>query len=229
MTRFGAVVRADSVRQLTPAGWQALLDYGVRTIVDLRLASERDGDPPHPETVDIVHVPLGDEPGSLEREELDRRFRSRDDVPALFAELYEGLVERFAEGIARAAAAVGSAPPGGVLVHCYAGKDRTGLVCALLLRLACVAPADVAADYALSAAYLEPTFAAWLAEASDEAERAFRRRIAASPAEAMLDVLRGIERRHGSVRGYLLGAGAGERELERARARLVASPSAPPL
>ncbi|HEY6032238.1 MAG TPA: tyrosine-protein phosphatase, partial [Gaiellaceae bacterium] len=46
VTLRGAVVRSDNARRLSDAGWQALLDHGVRTVVDLRWADERDEDPP---------------------------------------------------------------------------------------------------------------------------------------------------------------------------------------
>ena len=57
-TRFGAIVRADSVRQLSGDGWAALIDYGVTTIVDLRGDHERQEDPPHDVPVEVLHVPF---------------------------------------------------------------------------------------------------------------------------------------------------------------------------
>ena len=63
-TRWGAVVRADNVRRLTDAGWRALVDYGVRSVVDLRFHEELAEDPPRELPVDVVHVSLF---GELER------------------------------------------------------------------------------------------------------------------------------------------------------------------
>ncbi len=100
------------------------------------------------------------------------------------------------------------------------GKDRTGLVSALLLRLAGVGVTDAAADYALSARNLEARHAQWIAEAADDAERDRLRRIAATPVEAMVEVLEALERRYGSAAGYLREAGADDDVLERARSRL---------
>jgi protein-tyrosine phosphatase len=57
-TRYGRVVRADSVRQLTDAGWQAVADYGVRTVVDLRGDYELRDDPPDKLPFEVVHVPF---------------------------------------------------------------------------------------------------------------------------------------------------------------------------
>jgi hypothetical protein len=61
-TRWDSVVRADSVRQLTDDGWRALVDYGVRTIVDLRSNEELAEDPPAVLPVDAYHVSFSDAP-----------------------------------------------------------------------------------------------------------------------------------------------------------------------
>ena len=73
-TSYGAIVRADSVHQLTEAGWEALVAYGIRTVVDLRGHHEREGDPPSELPVEVVHVPAM--LGVLA--ELERRYRSVD-------------------------------------------------------------------------------------------------------------------------------------------------------
>src|SRR5205814_987099 len=56
--RHGAVVRADSVRQLSDSGWQALVDHGIRTVIDLRGDHERADDPPAEVPVEVLHVPF---------------------------------------------------------------------------------------------------------------------------------------------------------------------------
>jgi protein-tyrosine phosphatase len=116
--------------------------------------------------------------------------------------------------------AIAAAPEGAVLFHCHAGKDRTGLIAALLLRLAGVPIEDVARDYALSADNLRAGTAQWIAEARDDKERMIREAIAATPPEAMRGVLDELERRHGTVARFLLEVGVGEETIERARARL---------
>ena len=57
-TRFGAIVRADSVRQLSDEGWGALVDYGIRTVVDLRGEQELEADPPAEVPIEVLHVPF---------------------------------------------------------------------------------------------------------------------------------------------------------------------------
>ena len=106
------------------------------------------------------------------------------------------------------------------MIHCHSGKDRTGLVAALVLRLARVAISDIAVDYAISAANLRTDSERWIAEAGDEIERARRTRICDTPVEAMEGVLYELERRYGSARGYLLAAGASNATIDRVNARL---------
>nr|WP_281283706.1 tyrosine-protein phosphatase [Nonomuraea longispora] len=61
MIRPGAIVRSDNPERLTAAGWSALVQYGVRTVVDLRNDDELQAGPPNrPACVTTVHVPLDD-------------------------------------------------------------------------------------------------------------------------------------------------------------------------
>jgi protein tyrosine/serine phosphatase len=217
MTRFGAVVRADSVRRLTDAGWRSLVDYGVRTIVDLRRDDELAGDPPAEVPVDVVHVPLDD----WYRDELHEIWRQEGDHDAGVYAAYVRMTELLAPNFARAIRAIADAADGGVVVHCYAGKDRTGLTCAMLLRLSGVGIDDIAEDYGLSAGNIRPMIDSWAAAAPDERERALRLRLGSSPPQVMADVLAELERRHDGVRGYLLECGVGEDTLDRVRSRLL--------
>jgi protein-tyrosine phosphatase len=219
-TRVGAVVRADSVRRLTEDGWRSLVDYGVRRIVDLRLASELEEDVPGEAPVEVVHVSfLEDVPLDRQIEIAQRWVSAPDDVSAT-RDGYLEMLETYRANVGAAVSAVAGAPEGGVLIHCMGGKDRTGLVAALLLRLVGVPVADIAEDYGLSAENIKPLWQQWVEDASDEAERELRRRLSASPADAMRQVLETIEREHGSIASYLLDAGVAQDELELIRSRM---------
>jgi protein-tyrosine phosphatase len=220
-TRFGAVVRADSVRTLTDAGWEALLAYGVSRIVDLRLHSELALDPPRELSVEVVHVPLMHELDDEEWVEIDAIGDAQPDAAASTRAVYLEFLERRRPQFAQAFTAVAGVPEGTVVVHCHSGKDRTGLVVALLLRAVGVDVETIAADYALSGPNLREQLVTWVAAAEDDVERERRRRIGSAPAEAMVNVLEELERRYGSVRDYLHAAGVRPESLDRATARLV--------
>ena len=218
-TRWGSVVRADSVRQLTDAGWQAVVDYGVRTIVDLRSDEELAEDPPTEKPVEAVHVSFFDSRPEV-FEEVEQASVAAADHASATRDVYLIFLEHFRSNVAAAIRAVANAPDGGVVVHCHGGKDRTGLVSAFLLRLAGVPIEEIATDYSLSEERLRTRHEEWFAQAADEAELERLHRISKTPASSMVEVLDELERRYGSIAGYLKAGGATDEELERARSRL---------
>ena len=218
MTRLGSVVRADNVRKLSEEGWKALTEYGVRTIVDLRVAEELAEDPPRELDLDVLHIPVFDSDPAFWAA-LDARL-ARLDAVTHKREAYLATLHRGRHRFGAAFAAVANARAGTVVVHCAGGKDRTGLVSALLLRHAGVGVDDVAADYALAEERLAELRDAYLAAATDEADRELRVRLSGAPAAAMRGVLEELERRDGGVDGFLRAAGVDEDTLARGRARL---------
>jgi protein-tyrosine phosphatase len=143
ITRHGALIRSEAVDRLSPDGWRALRDHGVRTIIDLREPDEWT-DPG--QDVETIRIPLD-------------RIAEHPDFwadwmhgPQFGTPLYYGpFVERFPERIAEVLDAIEQAPPGGVLFHCVGGRDRTGLVAIAVLAAAGVAPETIADDYARGA------------------------------------------------------------------------------
>lgn len=224
-TMPGRVVRSDNVRQLTDAGWHALANHGVARIVDLRWPEELAEDQPRDVHIDVVHVSvLGPtlELGGDYIAELDAHLDSVEDVADHYAWSYVDFLERYRDRFGQAFTAIADAPDGAVVVHCAGGKDRTGLVAALLLRLAGVSRDDAAADYSRSAANLAPRTQKYLAAIEDPKLLARWTKLAATPAEGMARVLDDIEERYGDVASYLRAAGLSDEQIERLRERLVA-------
>ncbi|QWF78285.1 tyrosine-protein phosphatase [Amycolatopsis sp. CA-230715] len=151
--RRGAVVRSAAPDSLTAQGWSALRAHGVRTIIDLRNEDEREASAaPAPAGLTRLSLPL-DDLGTTE-------FRSGWQAPELGTPLYyRPFLDRFPHLIGRVLGAIATAAPGGVLVHCAVGRDRTGLVMLVLQTFLGVTPADIAADYTRSAVRLRPSFA----------------------------------------------------------------------
>lgn len=221
-TSYGRVVRADNLTGLTAAGWDALTAHGVRRVVDLRWPEERaEGRPHAARAAEVLHVSVF---GEAREDMLDGSEPSRrpEDVAERKSAAYLARLDRYADRFARAVGLVAGAPNGAVAVHCAGGVDRTGLVCALILRAAGVPSVIVAEDYAVSEASWAPHVSSWIDAVDDEAERERRRFLATIPAAAMLRVLATLERRSGGTTGYLLRAGLTEADLERVRVRLRA-------
>lgn len=112
--------------------------------------------------------------------------------------------------------AIAGAAPGGVLFHCWAGRDRTGLVTLLLLALAGVEPEAIAADYELSTAGVRALYAA-LGEPDDGPEiTALLADRGTTVRDAILAVLDGFD-----AVDYLCGAGIDAAEIAAIRHRLL--------
>jgi protein-tyrosine phosphatase len=218
-TRYGAVVRADSVRRLTDKGWRALVDYGIKTIIDLRTDQELQADPPVDLPLEVQHLSMFDE-DPLVFMKVESVAEAAPDAAVATREVYLIFLESFKANVAAAIRAVAQAPDGGVVVHCMGGKDRTGLITAFLLHIAGVDTEQIAADYALSEKRLKPRHAEWFVQAETEAELERLRRIAQTPAAAIVGVFEELERRYGSVEDYLRSGGLDDKDLARARARL---------
>jgi protein tyrosine/serine phosphatase len=223
-TRYGAVVRADDVHQLSDEGWRALVAHGIRTVLDLRGDHEREDDPPAELPVEVVHVPFM-EASEAEWEEIAEEIEAAavaaPDVASSTRDVYLIFLERFKANVAAAVRALAQAPEGGIVIHCVGGKDRTGLLVAFLLHLAGVDDREVAADYALSEERLLSRHQAWFEAAESDEELARLQRIAQTPAASMEGVFAELERRYGGVEGYLRAAGVSDEGLALVRARLT--------
>lgn len=219
-TRPGVVVRADNPRRLTEQGWEQARRLGVRRIVDLRFPGEEPGEPELQADVEVVAVSLFGERDPAKEEAFEARLKHDGEPGRWFGKLYVSTLEQRAGALATAVMAVADAE-GPVIVHCAAGKDRTGLVAALLLTLAGVGDAEVAADYALSGPNVAVLFRDWVDEAAgDPVEHRLRARLLESPPDAMLVALRRL-RELGGPEAYLRDAGADPGALRRLRSRLA--------
>ncbi|MFN8531926.1 MAG: tyrosine-protein phosphatase [Dehalococcoidia bacterium] len=149
---WGQLIRSDALDHLTPAGWDAVMAYGIRTVIDLRSDVERPSKPiALPAGLTAIHVPLED----LTDAEFWEEWLGHTHSPHYYA----AFVARYPTRLAAVIRAVAQAQPGGVVIHCAVGRDRTGLVSILLLALVGVLPADIIADYALTAERLHLIYA----------------------------------------------------------------------
>lgn len=209
VTRWGAVVRSEAPAHLSAAGWAALLAHGVRTVVDLTGFDEREPDAaPRPPELTTVRIPLDDH--------ADVEFWTRWDRSLSCTPLYwDAFLDRFPLKVAEVVTAVARARDGGVLVHCGGGRDRTGLVVAVLLGLLGVFPDDIADDHALSHERLRPLYARH--GLPDDFPRI--EGLLAERGTTAHDVIRAVLARDWDA--YLSAAGVTAEDLNRLRERLL--------
>ena len=222
--RRGGLIRSGVLNDLTPDGVAALTAHGVRTVIDVRapdeIADAWDRYPlrEHP-LVGYRNIPFTAGRDEAMRDQVRAVYgaaQSREEINRLDLDNHRA-------GIAAIVAAIADAPPGGVLVHCHAGKDRTGIVIAVALSAVGVSDDDIAVDYALSQLVLDQLVAEWFAYMGAAPSERQRLRVLADPSrEAMLGTLDHLRQRYGGAVAYLLGAGLTEQQLARLRSRLIA-------
>ncbi|QUQ66252.1 tyrosine-protein phosphatase [Kutzneria sp. CA-103260] len=150
--RPGAVVRMEAPTRLSEAGWSAVWDYGVRTVIDLRNPDEPEPDHvPRPAGLTTLNTPL-DPVGTPFYE----HWCKTDYLSSPLH--YPGLLAEFPELVVGAVRAIANAAPGCVVFHCATGKDRTGLLSLVLLTLAEATPDEIIADYLLTYERMKPRF-----------------------------------------------------------------------
>ena len=214
--RHGRVYRSDSLHALTAedrAVWDRL---GVRTVLDLRRPREIEkyGRVPEWEGVHWEHVYLRHQ----EWEEVPWQHSAMP-LADYLVERYLAMAEESGADIARALGVIADPDSAPVVVHCMAGKDRTGIVCALTLAAVGVPDQDIAEEYALTSpniARLRDTLLRAKPGRTD-----LDRIPMDTPAEAMLRSLAGLRERHGSIEGYLSDIGLPDSAVSSMRTHLL--------
>jgi protein-tyrosine phosphatase len=213
--RWRTLLRSDALHRLDDAGRAALAGLGLRTVIDLRTDEEVRAAPSALGRTGArtFHVPM------FSAAAIGR-------LPPELAAVYRYMIDDCGAAIAGAVGRLCAAGALPGLIHCTAGKDRTGLVAALVLEVIGVPDEFIAADYAMSASYLDP-----------EEARAVRRVRAVSGVGRWLDLgalgaspqviataLARVRARDGSAAGYLMRHGLTRPDLERLRTALIAPP-----
>ena len=198
--RHGRVFRSDSLASLSEADIRYVVaTLGLRTAVDLRAGHEVDDHP---------HEPLADAGVAVHhRPIVDETRRRGGDPPTDLAidEAYVMMLERFGDRFATVVELVADSGGHPVVFFCAGGKDRTGLVAALVLGALGVADETIAADYALTAGILPALLERnrVRAEARGVPAEVVEHELLTAEATTMLAVLERLRSDHGSVEGYL--------------------------
>lgn len=201
--RRGVLYRADSLARLDGADLQTFLSLGIRTVLDLRDTEtvRKHGRVPAFRGQLYVNV----QPQNV-RYGWDE-YRDGMDLARFIADRYLDMAAESMTHFARALETLASPKRLPAVFHCQVGRDRTGVLAALVLTLLGVADDEIAEDYALSAE-AELRFAT-AQRARDPHAVADPPHLVATPAQAMRLFLADLESRYGGATGYARAAGLG--------------------
>jgi protein-tyrosine phosphatase len=208
--RWRTLLRSDALHLAGPAGAAALAGYGLRTVVDLRTPAE------------VALAPSADAGFASRVVHVSLLGDHLDESPESLEAIYRYLITERGTAVAAVVGALCAAGAVPALVHCSAGKDRTGVVIGLVLAVLGVPDKVIAADFALSARYLNPQATAALGQlqASSGLSK-LTTELLACPPELMAQVLSWVRESHGSAAGYLAAQGVSPAELAALRASLT--------
>jgi protein-tyrosine phosphatase len=215
--KWGKLLRSGNLDRVPAASQQALIDYGVMHIVDVRDEWEQQQFPntfTASPVIRYANIPLIGE-GHLQDAAAQQMMNEGS-----LTEIYILLLERCQHQIKRIFEALSvTTRQGCTVIHCAAGKDRTGLVTSLLLGALGVSHEDIIQDYGLSSSLSAQLMQQWHAQGA--ANLAQMRRDASAEAATMTDTLHYLDNQYGGVERYLRHAGISSKCLEELREHLL--------
>lgn len=207
--RWRRLYRADGLHRLSAGDLERLAELGLRTVIDLRTPGEvtERGRIRWPgDDLGYVNLPMMDV--LPEKSDYDVTWATSEGV----ATQYESILADGAPAVRQSLQALSDASSYPVVFHCMAGKDRTGILSAVVLGLLGVADDDIVADYALSAAAMERMLS-WYRrvqpERAEELEASAASMVHAEPA-TMERFLSGQRATYGGLDGYAASLGLGD-------------------
>lgn len=214
-TARGRLWRSDAPLTLSEEDRAALERLGVTTVVDLREGFEQTRDP----SALVGHLGVAVHHVEVWRRIRDRGARVDDpfDITAFYLAALDHAGDAFAEGVRLLADA-----PGAAVFHCTAGKDRTGVLAALMLEAVGVPRAVVIEDFVLTHDRIETVRTRLMADAIRRGvdPEQFARLLGATP-DLIEPALDHLDRRFDGAEAYLRAAGVDDATLARLRAKLV--------
>jgi protein-tyrosine phosphatase len=203
--RRGRVFRSDSLSRLSATDVRRLVDeVGLVTVVDLRAGHEVETYGPAPlgeHGVVVHHLPIADE---TRADHVERPPDAPDPATMTLDEIYVLMLDRYADRFVRVLRTLADEGAHPIVFHCAAGKDRTGIVAALLLSVLGVDDEVIAADYAITAEHIDELLDRHRAQAEAgaapiEVSDAFY----AAEIDVMRRTLRELRQRYGDAARYL--------------------------
>lgn len=212
-----SLLRSDALNSLAKEDAEFLSGYGVRCVIDLRFPEEIER---LPDLTELFPTPVRSVAVSLQ--DPVRKKKYTEEFPPSMWELYCWMLDESQAEFREIFETIAEFPDQCVLFHCTGGKDRTGMVTMLLLKLAGVDDATVVGDYALTETVMQDLFA-W--QTKDLESRGFTvpLYIMQSPPSNMEKTLRHLKENYGTAADYLSHIGLAEGTVQTLRKKLLPS------
>lgn len=223
ITRYGFFIRSEIPRKITKNGLDFLKKYGVSLSVDLRGSRETERTPSilaSQPWLRYMNIPTANS------QLAGGRAAKRPDRFVQWPEMYISMIDGHKDWIRRVLSAMAEHESGTIMFNCTTGKDRTGMITAMLLGLAGVPDNDIIADYCVSQVYMRPTYMELFRDMpfSNDAlpddfgpDAPFFR----TAPENMGLLLEHINEEYGGIERYLTVCGVTDSEKDSLRKRLV--------
>ena len=206
-------LRSDSLHRLAPGGTDRLIDEGLQYVIDLRTQTEVANAPSffdHLEGVEYINLPMFDDlsPAAL------ANAAAQHSHP--LEPFYISALDTRGTAIRDILTYIARVQAGAVLFNCTAGKDRTGIIAALLLGLAEVSDEDIIDDYVLTEKMIPKLVEEFLSISRENGGDVKRyAKLLESPADTMTKMLSHIRIEYGSVPNYVMHIGLEQKDLNR--------------
>ena len=218
--RFRKLIRSDSLDKIPAKSQKALLDYGIRSIIDLRKSIEMQRTP---------NVFLGSDKVAYYHQNMvgDIRIRERESIPESLGYVehmrwsYSVVLDKRQSQVRDTLSTLADPDTFPALIHCAGGTERTGLITALVLGIAGVPAETIAEDFAISAWFNFPRHLERNPEISTSNYTWKNYQEESSRPETMLAVLRTLDERHSGIEGYARNIGVSQHEIDSIRNALV--------
>ncbi len=217
VTRWGTLYRSDTLHELTPADLEVLRGLGLASVIDLRTASEVEQTGRGPlaaEPIRYLHL-------SVMQEGISQGEDARSLADIELAVLYLEWLHSGRKALVDALTMVADASAHPLVFHCAAGKDRTGVLAALVLDILGVDRQLIVDDYVLTASRLDRIRARQRSDPETAKRMAEAPHLFAVKAATMETFLGGLHERYGGAREWALAAGVSAAAVDALSEQLV--------
>ncbi|NLM53156.1 MAG: tyrosine-protein phosphatase [Firmicutes bacterium] len=224
ITKYGVFLRSDCPTNITPYDLQFLLDYGITLTIDLRGNDEVQKTPSALSQVaglTYIHCPISADHSVLQSGNKELPLSPQDgnfDLGDTYIEIAET-----AKAWVKRVFTICAQWQGGVMYHCFLGKDRTGIITALLLGACGVSDTDILMDYSASMSCLRPRYSNMHPEMLPQKRGRpdYCWGFFGSVPESMEALLCHLQAKYGGVTAYLQSCGVSTQSIRKLQQKLL--------